>query len=147
MSGLPFRSKLAPFEQEITELRRKRPPVSYRQIVQLLKERHGVEVTINGVFVFLRTRRKWYRREAADAKKQTAPQKVSQVSRSQRPALPAALTNRPGGSNQGTPGRKLFNYTYSNTYNLTRLTPEEKAALEKKMEKLKKVKKVKKAKK
>jgi hypothetical protein len=48
MSGLPFRSKLAPFEQEIVELRRKRPPVSYREIAQLLKERHGVEVTING---------------------------------------------------------------------------------------------------
>ena len=131
MSGLPFRSKLAPFEQEIIELRRKRPPVSYRQIVQLLKERHGVEVTINGVFAFLRTRRKWDRRAAA-AKKQTAPQQVPQVSR--RPDPPAVVTNRPGGSNQATPGRKLFNYTYSNTYNLTRLTPEEKVALEKRLD-------------
>ena len=131
MSGLPFRSKLAPFEQEITELRRKRPPVPYRQIVQLLKEQHGVEVTINGVFAFLRTRRKWDRRAAA-GKKPTAPQEVSQVSR--RPAPPAVVTNRPGSGNQGTPGRKLFNYTYSNTYNLTRLTPEEKAALEKRLD-------------
>jgi hypothetical protein len=133
MSGLPFRSKLAPFEQEIVELRRKRPPVSYRQIVQLLKEQHGVEVTINGVFVFLRTRRKWDRR--ADAgKKRTAPQEVSQGSLSRRPAPPAVVTHRPGDGNQGTPGRKLFNYTYSNTYNLTRLTPEEKVALEKRLD-------------
>ena len=133
MSGLPFRSKLAPFEQEIIELRRQRPPVSYRQIVQLLKEQHGVEVTINGVFAFLRTRRKWDRRAAA-AKKQAVPQQVSQVSRSRRPAPPAVVTNRPGDGNQATPGRKLFNYTYSNTYNLTRLTPEEKAALEKRLD-------------
>jgi len=134
MSGLPFRSKLAPFEQEIIELRRKRPPVSYREIVQLLKERHGVEVTINGVLVFLRTRRKWDRRTAA-GKKQAVPQQVSQVSR--RPAPSAVVTNRPG-TDQATPGRKLFNYTYSNTYNLTRLTPEEKAALEKRLEEEKK---------
>ena len=70
MSGLPFRSKLAPFEQEIIELRRQRPPVSYRQIVQLLKEQHGIEVTINGVFAFLRTRRKWDRRAAAERNRQ-----------------------------------------------------------------------------
>ena len=131
MSGLPFRSKLAPFEKEIAELRTRRPPVSYRQIVQLLKERHGIEVTINGVFVFLRTRRKWDRR-AADAKKQTAPQQVPQGSR--RPDPPAVVTNRPGSSNQATPGRRLFNYTYSNTYNLTRLTAEEKVALEKQLD-------------
>ena len=128
MSGLPFRSKLAPFEQEIMELRRKRPPVSYRQIVQLLKEQHGVEVTINGVFAFLRTRRKWDRREAADAKKQTTPQQVPQASR-----RPAVVTNH-ACTDQATPGRKLFNYTYSNTYNLTRLTPEEKVALEKRLD-------------
>ena len=131
MSGLPFRSKLAPFEQEIVELRKRRPPVSYRQIVQLLKEQHGVEVTVNGVFVFLRTRRKWDRRAAA-AKKRAAPQEIPQASR--RPAPPAVVTHRPGDSNQGAPGRKLFNYTYSNTYNLTRLTPEEKAALEKRLD-------------
>jgi len=133
MSGLPFRSKLAPFEQEIMELRRKRPPVSYREIAQLLKKRHGVEVTINGVFAFLQTRRKWDRR-AAVAKKQAVPKQVSQVSRSRLPAPSAALMNRPGGGNQATPGRKLFNYTYSNTYNLTRLTPEEKVALEKRLD-------------
>ena len=107
MSGLPFRSKLAPFEQEITELRRKRPPASYREIVQLLKEQHGVEVTINGVFVFLKTRRKWDRR-AATGKKRRAPGEISQVSR--RPAPLAVVTNRPG-TDQATPGRKLFNYT------------------------------------
>ena len=132
MSGLPFRSKLAPFEQEIIELRRQRPPVSYRQIIQRLKEQHGIEVTINGVFAFLRTRRKWDRR-AAVSKKQAVPKQVSQVSRSQGPAPSPVVTNRPC-TDQATPGRKLFNYTYSNTYNLTRLTPEEKAALEKRLE-------------
>jgi hypothetical protein len=133
MSGLPFRSKLAPFEQEIIELRRKRPPVSYRQIVQLLKEQHGVEVTINGVFAFLRTRRKWDRRAAAESKKAT-PRVASQHPNSRQTVTPAVAANRPCDSNQATPGRKLFNYTYSNTYNLTRLTPEEKVALEKRLD-------------
>ena len=94
MSGLPFRSKLAPFEQEIIDLRRKRPPVSYREIVQRLKEQHGIEVTINGVFAFLRTRRKWDRR-AAVSKKQAVPKQVSQVSRSQGSAPSPVVTNRP----------------------------------------------------
>jgi hypothetical protein len=133
MSGLPFRSKLAPFEREIIELRRQRPPVSYREIAIQLKERHGIDVTINGIFAFLRTRRKWDRRAAAE-KKRTAPQEVSQVSRSQRPASSPVVKNRSGDGNQATPGRKLFNYTYSNTYNLTRLTPEEKVALEKRLD-------------
>ena len=48
MTGLPFRSKLAPYEHEIVELRRQRPPVSYREIVRRLKERYDVTVTING---------------------------------------------------------------------------------------------------
>jgi hypothetical protein len=130
MSGLPFRSKLAPFEQEIVELRKRRPPVSYRQIVQLLKEQHGVEVTINGVFAFLRTRRKWDRRVAA-GEKLTVLQESPQVSR--RPTPSTVATNRHG-TDQATPGRKLFNYTYSSTYNLTRLTPEEKTALEKRLD-------------
>ena len=133
MSGLPFRSKLAPFEQEIIELRRKRPPVSYRQIVQLLKERHGVEVTINGVFAFLQNPKK-VGSPGSCGKKQATPQEASQASRFSTTVPPAVVTNRPGDSNQGTPGRKLFNYTYSNTYNLTRLTPEEKAALEKRLD-------------
>jgi len=133
MSGLPFRSKLAPFEQDIIELRRKRPPVAYREIAQLLKEQHGVEITINGVFAFLQTRRKWDRRAATESKKAT-PQVASQHPNSRQTVTPAVAANRPGDSNQGTPGRKLFNYTYSNTYNLTRLTPEEKAALEKRLD-------------
>lgn len=42
--------------------------------------------------------------------------------------------SRPEATTNGAPRHKRFNYTYSNTYNLTRLTPEQKAALEKKLE-------------
>lgn len=133
MSGLPFRSKLAPFEREIVELRRQRPPVSYRRIVDLLKERHGIDMTINGVFAFLRTRRKWDRRSAAQ-NKTAAPKAVSQASRFQQPANPAVFTQQPGSNTDFAPRPERFSHTFSNTYNLTRLTPEEKAALEKKLD-------------
>jgi len=133
MSGLPFQSKLAPFEREIVELRRQRPPFPYRRIVELLKEKYGIEMTINGVFAFLRTRRKWDRRAAAESKTPTPPIH-SQGSHSRQPVPPTVITHHPLGSDSSTAPRKRFNYTYSNTYNLTRLTPEEKAALEKRLD-------------
>mgnify|MGYP001337942322 CR=1 FL=1 len=133
MSGLPFRSQLAPFEREIVELRSQRPPVSYRRIVELLKERHGVDMTINGVFAFLRTRRKWDRRSAAQ-NKTVAPQAASQPSRFRQPANPAVFTQRPGSNSCVVATPKRFSHTFSSSYNLTRLTPEEKAALEKKLD-------------
>ena len=56
MPGKPFQSKLNPFLREIYELRGQAPPVSYQQIARLLKERHGVEVSANGVFSFVKAR-------------------------------------------------------------------------------------------
>ncbi len=133
MNGLPFRSKLAPFEREIVELRRQRPPVSYRRIAELLKEQHGVEVTINAVFAFLRTRRKWDRRSVAECKA-SAPRVASQGSDPRRPVTPMVVTTRPDGNHGIAPRSKRFHYTFSSKYNLTRLTPEEKLALEKRLD-------------
>jgi len=130
----PFRSKLAPYEHEIVELRSKRPPVPYRQIVELLKEQHEVEVTINGIFVFLKTRRKWDRRSAAE-KKPAVPRPVTQASDFRQSTTPQpATTDLPSGPDSGTARRKRFDFTFSDRYNLTRLTPEEAAALEKKLD-------------
>ena len=56
MPGKPFQSKLNPFLREIYELRGQVPPVSYQQIARLLKECHGVAVSANGVFSFVKAR-------------------------------------------------------------------------------------------
>ena len=129
MTGLPFRSKLAPYEHEIVELRRQRPPVSYREIVRRLKEQYDVTVTINGVFAFLKTRKKWDRRAAAEKKPAvaSAPSSPSQSTR------PSAMTAGPADTGSSTDRRQRFHFTFSNRYNLTRLSPEEKDSLEKKL--------------
>src|SRR5213593_4074399 len=44
MPGKPDRSSLIPFEDEIVQLRRRRPPVPYAQIAQLLREKYNVTV-------------------------------------------------------------------------------------------------------
>ena len=60
MSG-PNRSKLTPFEAEIADLRRTRPPTPYRRVVRLLKERHGLTVQVSTLFNFVKVRKKWDR--------------------------------------------------------------------------------------
>ena len=58
MSGpMPYRSKLTPFEAEIADLRRTRPPTPYTEIVRLLKERHGLAVQVSTLFNFVKVRR------------------------------------------------------------------------------------------
>ena len=64
MPGSPYRSKLTPYEAEITQLRRQRPPMPYREIVSLLHERYGVVVSINALFSFLKIRRRWNRSQS-----------------------------------------------------------------------------------
>ena len=56
MPGKPFQSKLNPFLREIYELRGQAPPISYQQIARHLKARHGLEVSANGIFSFVKAR-------------------------------------------------------------------------------------------
>src|SRR4030095_15283451 len=58
---MPYRSKLTPFETEIADLRRTRPPTPYTEIVRVLKERHGLAVQVSMLFNFVKVRRKWDR--------------------------------------------------------------------------------------
>src|SRR5437016_13202837 len=127
MTGLPFRSKLAPYEHEIVELRRQRPPVSYREIARRLKEQYDVTVTINGVFAFLKTRKKWDRRAAAEKKpaEASAPSSRSQSTRE------SADPPRSRGTDSSTQHRARSHLTFSNRYNLTRLSPHNKDTLAK----------------
>ena len=46
MAGIPHQSRLAAFEQEIADLRRRRPPTPYRQVLRLLRQKQGVQISL-----------------------------------------------------------------------------------------------------
>lgn len=56
MPGKPYQSKLTPYRKEIAELRKPWPPTTYKEIARVLKERHGLDVTPNSIWSFVKTR-------------------------------------------------------------------------------------------
>ncbi|MBW0001064.1 MAG: hypothetical protein JO015_18375 [Verrucomicrobia bacterium] len=56
MPGKPYQSKLNPYLQEIHRLRSQAPPVSYQEIARILHDKHGVAVSPNGIFSFVKAR-------------------------------------------------------------------------------------------
>jgi hypothetical protein len=137
-SSKPFQSVLIPFEEEIRALRSRRPPVSYAEIARILNQRHGIAVTYNAVFNFVRVRSKgkqtsylfgppWHRVKKPLADKGTKPLPLSCLPNSDIPQERKAkdAVSRP---------RRPVTFTFSEQYNLTRLTPEEAAALEKELD-------------
>lgn len=140
MSGLPYRSRLSPYESEIVELRSRRPPVSYKTIVILLRERYGITTSINGLFTFLKVRRKWDRRHQSiastprEGEKKTSP--GARPSGSGRADPWKAIERmRAGAGARSHPEQQkiLKTFTPSNQYNLTRLSPEEAEAFKRKL--------------
>jgi hypothetical protein len=137
-SSKPFQSVLIPFEEEIRQLRRRRPPVSYAGIAHILNQRHGIAVTYNAVFNFVKVRSKGKRTGYLFG----PPWHGVKNSLPPQGKTPLVLGHR---SNSDIPqGRKAEDalsrprrrvaFTFSEQYNLTRLTPEEAAALEKKLD-------------
>jgi len=140
---MPYRSKLTPFEAEIADLRRTRPPTPYTEIVRLLKERHGLAVQVSTLFNFVKVRRKWDRLQsptpqqlpstiATAASSQTKPHKQQPPSARRAQVAPIhkgepvpRSANAPPPRHPG--GRTLKSFTPSAEYNLERLTPEQMA--------------------
>ena len=122
MPGKPFQSSLIPYQNEIADLRSHRPPVSYARIADFLCEKYGLRIQRAAIAKFVKARsggRKVYffRREVA-AKKSKSVQPVAQ------PADPGPPP----------PPKPVFEFKYSERYNLIRLPPEEAAARRKKLE-------------
>ena len=122
MSGKPYRSSLIPYEDEILNLRRRKPPMPYAQIAELLRQKYQLSVCRETIFKFLRVRsagRKVYSfgKNAIDKKSEPVPPLPA--------AMPATTEPKP---------RTKFRFTPSNRYNLTRLPPDEAAAIRKKLE-------------
>jgi hypothetical protein len=59
--GRPWQSRLIPYEKEILELRRRRPPVPFSQIVTHLSDRYGIKVHLDTIHNFVKVRAGLYR--------------------------------------------------------------------------------------
>lgn len=130
-----YRSRLIPYENEIIALRRKRPPMPYSQIADLLREKYQITVNRQSIFKFIKVRTKGYKpcqfawnieltHSGSKPTTETPPPPKPAVSNASKPTY--ADKQKPG----------TFQYTYSRDHdNLTRLSPEEIAAERAKLKK------------
>ena len=131
MPGKPFQSSLIPYQDEIVALRHSKPPVSYARIAELLRQKYSLSIqrAAIGKFVKVRSRgRKVYSfsRRAPEKKPTPAAKKLSD-SGLHPPITPVPTTEpRPRGTS--------LQFMPSDRYSLTRMSPEEAAAIRKKLE-------------
>jgi len=132
MPGKPFQSSLIPYRSEIFALRSCNPPVSYARIADLLLENYGLNIQRAAIGKFVKARsggRKVYffRKDLAAKKSGPVQSSAKAVPASSNPPINAL-------NDEHQPRKPLFEYTYSERYNLHRLPPEEAAARRKKLE-------------
>jgi hypothetical protein len=134
MAGKKYQSCLVPFENEILTLRRRKPPMSFPQIAEYLKEKYQISVRRQTIETFLKIRLKGFKQckyawsiNPAKAESQPATelpsvnkQTVSEVRKA--PKQPVSV-------NPTTPTEQEteFKMEWSDVYNLHRLPPEEAA--------------------
>src|SRR5881628_745851 len=56
MPGKPYRSSLIPYQDEIVTLRRRRPPMPYSQIAELLWQKYNLSIQAPAIFKFIKVR-------------------------------------------------------------------------------------------
>ena len=132
MTGKPYRSSLIPYEDEIIHLRRRRPPVPYAQIAELLRQKHNLIIHRSAIFKFVKVRsggRKVYSysRNAPEKKAATAPAPQVTASGPRPPAVVAVTVKR-------SPSTIMFEFTLGDPNNPTHLSPEEAGAILTKLE-------------
>ena len=143
MGGKPYQSCLAPFENEIFELRRQKRPMSCAQIAEYMRKTHQIQVSRGTVLNFIKVRAKGYKpckyagcielindvnqptTEVPSLSKQTGfeVQETPTQSVAVKPATPTEQ-----------PPEVEFNMVWSDVYNLTRMSDEEAAACNKRIE-------------
>src|SRR6266498_2845475 len=101
MPGKPYKSSLIPYQDEIIEMRRRKPPVPYTEIAELLRQKYNLAIQPPAIFKFIKVRSRGrkvysYHREATAA-----------TSKPLRPApQPADPGSRP-------PPKPKFEFKYS----------------------------------
>ena len=131
-----YRSCLIPYENEIVALRLKKPPMPYSKIAALLRDKYQIAVCRETILRFLQVRAKGYKPcKYAKAIKTINP---SDQPTAETPSLQkATVLPKPSVSDKQPVDPQLddfFNIPFSETYNLTRVSPEEAAARLKKLE-------------
>ena len=136
---MPRRSSLIPYENEIIALRRKKPPIPYSQIAELLCEKYQITIRKEAVFKFLKIRARGYKpckyawniepgntNDRPIIKTPTLKKEPSL----QTPKQPVADKPKPRDT---SPESEDLEMPFSETYNLDRVSPEEAAARLKKL--------------
>ena len=139
MAGKPYQSILTPHVNEIIVLRRKKPPVSYSRIAALLHEKYQITIGKVGIRDFVKRQARKVTKtckyawdvELPEANYQSATEAKAIENPTALPKQPA-VTDEPKQTEEYKP--KPFNMKFSETYNLTRLPPEEAAARRKRIE-------------
>jgi hypothetical protein len=131
MAGKPYQSKLIPYEDEIMALRRRRPPLSFGQISQLLIDKYQLRICRETIFKFIKVRSRGGRKVYGfypDVTQNKTSSAVPPVSATP-PGLPglAPLIDRREPLMKGE-------FMPLDRYRLRRLPPEEAAAIRKMLE-------------
>ena len=147
MAGKTYQSCLVPFEKEIIALRRKKPPTPYAKIAEYMQEKHQIKVCRETIFSFIKIRAKGYKTckyawniESTDNEDQPtteAPslskQTVSEVQ--ETPKQSVTETPKPKTvTEQNQKPEWTFKMPWSDVYNLTRMSDEEAAERNKRIE-------------
>lgn len=134
---MPYQSCLMPYINEIVALRRKKPPLPFSQIAELLREKYEIRISRESVYRFIRSQAKGYKTckyawdvKPANANSQslTAETSLPQKQTVLKTPIPS-VSEKPAPIFTGAQKSDKFQYTYSRDHNnLTRLSPEEAAA-------------------
>jgi len=155
MAGKKYQSCLAPFKDEILTLRGTSPPTPYSKIAEILKEKHRVSVRRGAIHSFLNTLAKGFKPckltesiKLATAANQPAtevppvsakPQTTVSVKAVQKEVTqPEVKEAEQTVKSKSRDFDEIFQF--SETYNLTRMSDEEAAERNKRLEERKKLK-------
>jgi hypothetical protein len=117
MPGKPHQSSLIPYEIEILALRHRRPPMPYAEIAELLRQKYNLVVQAPAIFKFMKVR-SGGRKVFSYGRNVASEKPIPIMASSQNAARKTAPQQKP-----------IFNYTPSDRYNLTRISPEEAARI------------------
>jgi len=136
-----YHSRLIPYENEIVALRRKKPPLPYSKIADLLREKYQIVVCSTTIIRFIQVRAKGYKTcKYMDGYESinTNNQPTTETSSLQKPTITQtpqpAVADKPKPATAYNHAERTFDIPFSETYNLTRVSPEEAAARLKKLE-------------
>ena len=149
---MPRESCLIPYIDEIISLRRRKPPTPYSRIAELMREKYQLAVHREAIFRFIKNRSKGFKTcryawvieptDTGDASQQqpvakqpvTKPPVIKTVAPLPSPSPARAVSKPPAAPVSNKKPKPYFDFPFSETYNLHRLTPEEVIALHKKLD-------------